>query len=268
MTAPMTREELVTYYEQAGSWAEDRINDTTRSRKIAWIVAIIAALIALAEAVALMVLTPMKTVVPYTLLVDRQTGHVQTLNPLETDRIAPDAALTQSFLVQYVLAREGFSFSSVQADYKKVALWSAEGARSDYVAGMQVSNPESPLTRVPRSSTVEARVRSVSALGKGSSLIRFETTRRDKGGAPQATQSWVALITYRFSNAPMSIEERYINPLGFQVVRYARNAETPPTSEAALDANTGAATGQPPNSLMQPIGTPTPRPASATGVVR
>lgn len=216
------------YFAKAGSWADDRQAEIGRSRKIAWIVAGAAAVVAVAEAIALAALAPLKSVEPYTLLVDRQTGFVQSLKPLAKDKIAPDTALTQSFLVQYVLAREGYDIATVQRDYKKVALWTTGPARTDYMNAMQISNPESPLARLPRSSSIDARVRSVSSVGNNTALVRFETVRRDKGGSVQPPQSFVALVTYHYSDAPMSVEDRYINPLGFEVVRYRKNAESLP----------------------------------------
>ncbi|MEP9404442.1 virB8 family protein [Sphingomonas silueang] len=220
-----TRAALDAYYREAGSWADERSEALRKSRRIAWIVAALASVVALAEAFALAGLAPLKTVVPYTLLVDRQTGYVEALRPLDAATIAPDAALTRSFLVQYVIARESFDIDAVQANYRKVGLWSVDAARSSYVAGMQLANPDSPLARLPRSTIVETRVKSVSPLGGNSALVRFETQRRDAGGQVQPPQPWVAVIRYRFSREPMSVEDRYVNPLGFQVVRYNRNAE-------------------------------------------
>jgi type IV secretion system protein VirB8 len=235
-----SRGELEPYYAKAGSWAQERLDSVRASRRTAWIVASIAVIVALAEAFALMFLAPLKTVAPYTLLVDRQTGFVQSLDPLAASKITPDSALTQSFLVQYVIGREGYDIATVQSDYRKIALWSAEAARSDYVNSMQVSNPESPLARLPRSSTIEVRIRSVSPMGKNQALVRFETWRRDRGGAAQPSQGWVALVSYRYTREPMAVEDRFINPLGFQVLRYSKNAETPPvtqTGESGVQPN-------------------------------
>ena len=226
--SPEARAEADAYYRNAQSWATDRVQQMHASRRAAWIVASAATAVALALAIVILVLLPLKTVVPYTLLVDRQTGYVQALNPIDANRIAPDATLTQSFLVQYVIAREGFDFATVKSDYTRVVLWSTDAARSAYAAAIQVSNPDSPLNRLPRGAIIETRVRSVSSLGGNTALVRFETVRRDRGGASQATQNWVAVVSYRFSTAPMSVEDRFINPLGFQVVRYRRNAETLP----------------------------------------
>ncbi|WP_447727348.1 virB8 family protein [Sphingomonas koreensis] len=248
------REALDAYYHEAGSWALDREAGLARSRRTAWIVAAVATVVALSLALALLALTPLKTVEPYTLLVDRQTGYVQQLKPLDAAKIAPDTALTQSFLVQYIIARESFDINALQSNYRKVALWSEGTARSRYVASVQASNPESPLASLPRSSVVETRVKSVSPLGNDSAMIRFNTQRRDAGGQTAPAQSWVAVVRYRYSGEPMSLEDRFVNPLGFQVASYTRNAEAlpPPEPAAAPVANSDAP------SPLQPGATPTP----------
>lgn len=226
------REELDAYYRDADSWARDREEHLRKSKRMAWIVAGLTSTIAVAEALALVVLMPLKTVEPYTLLVDRQTGYVQALKPLDPELISSEKALTQSFLVQYVIAREGFDIGTVQADYRKVALWSSGTARNAYVAAMQVSNPESPLARLPRSTTIETRVKSVTPLSDGSAMVRFDTIRRDATAA-SLPSSWVSVVHYRFSGEPMSVEDRFVNPLGFEVTRYQRSAEAVNPAELA-----------------------------------
>lgn len=227
------REALDAYYREAGSWAQDQRATLEKSRRTAWMVAGGACGIAVLEALALVLLTPLKTVEPYTLLVDKQTGFVQALQPVNAQRIAPDSALTQSFLVQYVIAREGFDINALQANYRKVSLWSEGRARSVYVAGMQASNPDSPLARLPRSTIVETRVKSVSPLGGNRAMVRFDTVRRDAGGRQLPPQPWVAVIAYRYSGEPMSLEDRFLNPLGFEVTAYQRNPEAFPQADPA-----------------------------------
>src|SRR4051794_29203507 len=157
-----SRETLDAYYAEAHTWNRDRVDAMRSSQRVAWWIAGVAAAIALLEAIALVLLTPLKTVEPYTLMVDRTTGYVQALKPLDQAKISPDAALTQSFLVQYVIAREGFDIATVIANYRKVALLSAGTARSSYLQTMQLSNPASPVATNPRTSVVDVRVKSVS----------------------------------------------------------------------------------------------------------
>ena len=243
------REARAAYYARAASWADDRQLRIARSRGIAWIIAMIATTVALLEALALVALLPLKTVVPYTLLVDRTTGFVQALKGTQPPDLTGNAALTQSLLAQYVIAREGYDVATVRADYRKVALWSAEGARQTYLAGMAANNPGSPLNRLPRSTILSARVLSVSPLGPNSALVRFQTLRSDRDRAMGAADHWVAVVRYRFSGEPLSIEDRLVNPLGFQVVQYRRDQEAPPeprqpdapSPDADLPESTGEA---------------------------
>jgi type IV secretion system protein VirB8 len=64
-------------------------------------------------------------------------------------------------------------------------------------------------------------------------LVRFETIQRDAGAQYQVAQPWVAVVRYRFSGEPMSAEDRFLNPLGFQVTEYRRDAEALPREETA-----------------------------------
>lgn len=228
-----SREALDAYYAEAASWNHDRVHSMRSSQRIAWWIAGVAATIAVLEAIALVLLTPLKTVEPYTLMVDRTTGFVQALKPLDQAKIAPDAALTQSFLVQYVIAREGFDMATVNTNYRKVALFSADTARSSYLQQMQVSNPASPLVAYPRTTTVDVRVKSVSPMGKNAAMVRFDTVRSDAGAQSQPPSPWVAVVRFRWSDAPMSLDDRFVNPLGFQVTGYRKDPEALPAPTVA-----------------------------------
>jgi type IV secretion system protein VirB8 len=147
----------------------------------------------------------------------------------------------------------------VNANYRKVALFSGDTARNSYLQTMQVANPQSPLMLYPRTTIIDVRVKSVSPVGPNATLVRFETVRTDEGAQPQPPSAWVAVVHYRYSGAPMKLEDRFINPLGFQVTGYRKDPEalpppavpvagqpaTPPTSTGPAGYYGGAAT-QPP----------------------
>jgi len=213
------------YFDQAVAWSSDAQNLNARSRRTAWIVAGIAVGIAAFEAVALAMLAPLKTVQPITLLVDRHTGFVQALDPESPRRVAADEALTNSYLAQYVMAREGFDRATIPADYRKVALWSAGAARSTYLGQMPATNPNSPFNQYPTGAELRTRVKSVSRLADGTAMVRFDTQLENGNGQVGPVQAWLSVIRYRYVDAPTSMEERLINPLGFQVLSYRRDAE-------------------------------------------
>jgi type IV secretion system protein VirB8 len=220
------------YYRGGDSWASDVDGAVRTSRRIAWWIAGGATVVAVLEAIALVALAPLKTVVPYTILVDRQTGYVETVRGLQPGPMTQSAAVTQSFLVQYVIARETFDATDLSDNYRKVSLWSAGDARGAYQREMQKTNPSSPLNLYRATTMVTTTIKSVSVLSPTSALVRFDTTRHDNGAPSGEQRSWAGVIGFRYSGAPMTMGDRFINPLGFQVISYRRDAETVAASAA------------------------------------
>ena len=212
----------------ADSWGDSVADDLKRSRRIAWIVATVAGAIALLLAIALVILLPLKSVVPYTLLVDRQTGNVEALDPLAEGTVSADSALTRSFLVQYVTARESFVPDSFDQDYAKVTLMSGPDERQQYIARMSANNPQSPLAFMRPGGSIRTEIRSISQLDATRAMVRFTTIKNEPGVTGQQPEHWAAIIGYGYSAAEMSERDRLLNPLGFQVTSYRRDAETLP----------------------------------------
>jgi type IV secretion system protein VirB8 len=214
------------YYAEAESWSEAAARASRASRRIAWIVAATAGGIALMEAIALVALVPLKDTIPYVVTVDRQTGYVEL-----AQKLAPGGALTQqqaviqSALVQYVLARETFDATDLKEQYRRVQLWSDEPTRQAYVRWMAKVNQDSPLNLYPASTTLKITVKSVSMLNGTSALVRYDAERVDPAATSSQLQSFTATIGFRFSGEPMRMEDRFANPLGFQVTHYRRDSE-------------------------------------------
>ena len=91
---------------------------------------------------------------------------------------------------------------------------------------MQASNPQSPLALYPR--THRDRDAGEERLAGRPQRPLWSASRRcgaTPAAQPQPPRAWVAVIRYRYSGEPMSLEDRFVNPLGFQVLRYRRDAE-------------------------------------------
>lgn len=237
MTKHQPDAELKSFYREARSWAGDRQEQNARSRRIAWIVAGVATTVAALEAIALAGLVPLKTVIPYTVLVDRQTGHVTTLDPSNPVSLAPDSALAKAMLAQYVTARESVDRSTISNDYRKVMLWSNETARASYLALMKPGNPGNPLVRLPQTSTMQARIKSVSLLDDGQALVRYDLVQGNGSQGESRPAPHVSVIRYRFRDRPLVEADRFINPLGFEVVRYRKDPENAPVAAETVATN-------------------------------
>ena len=213
------------YYAASRSWAEGQASSATRETRIAWRVAAGASVIALLLALALAFLVPLKTVVPYVLTVDRQTGAVEPATSVQSGRMTQNEAVMQAQLAGYVVSRETFDATDLAQKYRRVQLMSSRPVAAAYVAQMAAANPESPLRSLNRGDTVSVKIRSVSLIGEGAALVRYTTTRSALGGGVSPPTNFVSAISFGFNGRPLLQSDRYDNPLGFQVTRYRRDAE-------------------------------------------
>jgi type IV secretion system protein VirB8 len=277
------------YYEAASSWAQDTHASLRASRKTAWIIASVAVGVAGLQAIAMAFLLPLKQSVPYTITVDRETGYVQTARGVDLGPISESEAIAQSFAVQYVLARETFEGSDYQDKYRKTLMWSQGAAETEYLREWDKSNPVGIQSRVRPTTRIKVTVKSVTILGPRSAMVRFDTEQSEGPTSGGMRQPWVASITYSFSGKPISEQDRYMNPLGYQVATYRRDAETtqpinvpapppppqpvvaPPVVTDPMAAQGGAVTAPatgviPPTTnavTTPPSATPTPAPSNS-----
>ena len=213
------------YYAAAQGWADERVEAERRARKLAWTVAGVAGAIALILALTLAMLVPLKTVQPYVVTVDRQSGAVEVATTVANGRLTQNESVIQAQLANYVRVRETFDASDLAENYRRVQLLSSSDVRAAYIALMAAGNPASPLRALSPGDTLKVRIKSVSLTGSGSALVRYDLDRTVAGGRGVSSTAYVSAISYGFSNKPLRAADRFENPLGFEVTRYRRDAE-------------------------------------------
>lgn len=235
------------YYAEASSWSADVVAGLRRSRRRAWMLAGATTATSLIAVTALALLTPLKTAVPYVIELERSTGYVQAARLAEPGTLSENEAVRQSSLYHYVLARETIDAADIVGNYEKTLAWSAGDARANYLALWDKSNPDGLTGKYPIGSVVAVSVKGISPLSPNTALVRFATTRTQPGGRQSTTEHWQAIVGYRFADRPLSQEERFINPLGFQVTSYRRDPDAlpdtsppPPAGLVTVAAHQGA----------------------------
>jgi type IV secretion system protein VirB8 len=239
--------------EELDDWVERALIQERRGRKAAWMIACLLIFVCCVQAAAIAIMLPLKEVVPYTVLVDRQTGYVETARGVQLGALAEDQAVVESMLAQYVLARETFDPADFKERYGRVALWSLGPARDQYVSQFQSGSADSILGSMRPGTTVKVAVKNIELLTNGTARVRFETERRDANAQP-VTTDWQTIVSFQFTGQPMKNEDRLLNPLGFQVTGYRRDSEMiaadAPAAGPAPQATAPAANATPSQSSL------------------
>lgn len=212
------------YLAEAESWDRDRFVAATRSRRLAWIVAAIAGGLAIVSVGSVMALSPLKTVVPYVVTVDKSTGATEVAQGLTGDKsITYDEAIRKYFLADYVRTREGWIPQAREEFYRKVMALSTREEQARWTAFYKKDNPDSPQNQLTGSDTVFVAVRSVAFISPNVAQVRFvKRLQRDQQVIETPA---IATITFDVLSKPETESGRYANPLGFQVKSYRADAE-------------------------------------------
>lgn len=211
----------------ASEWYHDLYRSTVINRNRWFLIGVVSIILAGIEGIALLSLTPLKSVEPYILQVDSQ-GITNVLKPLREgseNSLTEVEAVTKSFIVKYVIGRETYDPQDLNRNYDLIRLMSSSEESERFNNSIANGNPSSPVERYKSTTTRTVKISSVSFLDKRkkTAQVRFSTTENSRN--EHRENFWVSILTFRYVNTPMDENDRLNNPLGFQVVTYRVDQE-------------------------------------------
>ena len=232
----MTVVPLTGYYREAASWDADRTARATLDARRAWRVAGAGWICAVAAAVALVLLMPLKRVEPFVVRVDNSTGIVDVV-PVYDGKAPVSQTVTRYFLTHYVTICERFTFATAESDYEECGAFHGAQRNQAWYALWNPNNPASPLNVHRDGSSIRVQVESVSFFQRGSGVndlaqVRYLRAERQGGAADERFTHWIATIQYAYTTPPKDPRVRRWNPLGFRIVELTSEPEVlaPPAS--------------------------------------
>jgi type IV secretion system protein VirB8 len=236
MSAQLAQE----YFREAESWDADRAAQFRRTARTAWWVAGAGWFCAVASALALALLMPLKRVDPFLVRVDNSTGIVDVV-PLFTGLAKPEEAVSRFFLTHYLTVCERFNFATAESDYEECGAFHSAQRNQAWYAQWTATNPQSPLNLHKDGSTVRVQVNSVSFFTRSTGLsdlaqIRYLKAARQGVGAEESFTHWVATVQYAYGEPAKDPKTRRWNPLGFKIVDFRSEPEVLSEQPAPKDA--------------------------------
>ncbi len=218
----MSVEPLAAYFREAASWDEDRVAHANLSARRAWAAAGAGWICALASALALTLLMPLKRVEPFVVRVDNSSGVVDVV-PVYDGKAGLTQTVTRYFLTHYITVCERFNFATAESDYEECGAFHAAQRNQAWSALWNTNNPASPLNVHKDGSTVRVQVESVSFFERASGVsdlaqVRYLTAERQVSAAEARLTHWIATIQYAYTSPSKDPRVRRWNPLGFKIV--------------------------------------------------
>jgi type IV secretion system protein VirB8 len=262
---------------QQGVSYEIAVGDLARkSERRAWLVAFASMALTLLLAGGYYYMLPLKEKVPYVVIADPLSGvaSVASLRDEKTfQQLTSEEALTRSNVAQYVISRESYDIALMNLrDWRVVHSMSVPPVAAEYRGANSELNPDSPFKRLGVDKAIRVRVLSITPIDSGvggvGMQVRFQRSLYDKREARLTPMdNRVATLMYMYDhNLAMEEEDRFLNPLGFQVTQYrvdVDRATTPNLGDESLDRALGelpVAVSTPSTGAVAPGTTPIPPP--------
>lgn len=154
-----------------------------------------------------------KSLEPYVIEVEEKTGIATVVNQLTSQNFTGDQAIRKYFINQFIHAASGYDPKTYKQDVEKVRLFSVPGVYSDFRNRINARD-------LGPNSAIDVRIKSVQFIDANTAQIRIVRQINREGSEPQTKDEIITMGFFFSPEMNLTMEERLINPLGFQANRY------------------------------------------------
>lgn len=224
---PITADALEKYKEERQGLEVDLLDEVLMSRRRGWQVGAAGmAFGALGLLLAGFVIWRYSQPVPEHMLVaNPQTGGVQEVSIVPGQTSSYGELIDSYWIAQFVIHHQGYEFYTAQADYDFINL-TAAGEVADKYQKLW-NGADAPDKKLGDSEMTTVNVVSVIPDREhGTATVRYTTTKKYRSRpTPEQPVHWIATVAYKYEKKLMTAKQRYINPLGLQVLAFRPNTE-------------------------------------------
>lgn len=224
----LNKKEQAALFEDSVDFEVSKSIMAAKSEHRAWTITKGACGLTVLSWLALALLMPLKTVEPYVVTVDKNSGQTQVVSVLDqtTDTLTEQEAIDRYWLSNYLRWREVYDWYTIQNYYNSTLAFSNPDVQREYSSIFEGDN----ALDVAWGKRIKATVKILSIVNDAQNhmaTIRFEKAikqveSKDKGNVTV----WVATVGYRYvPDKEMSQAQRLVNPLAFEVTSYRVDEE-------------------------------------------
>lgn len=160
-----------------------------------------------------------KSLEPYVIEVSEKTGLPTIVEQDNVSRFTEDAVVKRYFINEFLQIAEGYDPFTYRQDYKKLRLMAAGSVYREFVGKLSSKNPDSPINVMGTRGKRAIKIKSVQFLEP--QVVQVRAAIENSGVyTGQKRRDVVIYMSFKFTNLKLSMQDRMLNPLGFQVDSY------------------------------------------------
>jgi type IV secretion system protein VirB8 len=194
------------------SWYSNRYQIVVVQRNILFLLTLISMISVAIAVIFVKNLMESKSLEPYVIEVEEKTGVATIVDQLTSQNFTGDQMVRKYFINQFIHAASGYDPKTYKSDVDKVRLFSAPGVYAEFRNRISAKD-------LGVDSKIDVRIKSIQFPDNNTAQIRIFKQLENPLAKPE-TKDEVITMTFYFTNMNITMEERLINPLGFQVSKY------------------------------------------------
>lgn len=165
-------------------------------------------------------LTESKSFEPFVIEMEDKTGNIQVVENLNVSKLTADETVKRYFIYNFLKITEGYNYATYKEDMIKLGLYTNMSVYNQLMRKLGARNDLSPVSILGNRGYMYIQIKSIIFLTPRSCTVRFIVVNPEPTKVFPAEKHFVAYIEFDFKNLDLTMTERFINPLGFQVDKY------------------------------------------------
>ena len=227
---PRQKNDEFEFVKASREFEKSRIGEIEKSKAIAWRIAMVSSFLTACSIVAIVFLTPLKTVEPFVIRVDNNTGMTDIVTTLKDKDVQSNKEIARYFASQYVKKLEGYDWYTLQNNIDQVLTMSDSTMQN--AIKTRFNKPDAPQNILKNQQRINIQINNVSFLNdNGLMQVRYSASTEPMNGGTYNVNSgevepkiikknYIATIGYEYVSVPTVDALRLVNPLGFTVKTY------------------------------------------------
>ncbi len=207
------------------SWYSSKYQMVVLQRNILFLISFLTIISVLVSIVIVRQVMASKSLVPYVIEIEEKSGIPTIVEQLDESHFTADVSLKRYFIYSFLSAAEGYNPGTFREDYKKLSLFSTPDVFRKIQAKINPRNPKSPAALIGNRGIIEVAIKSLIFKTANSATIIFRLKNIGSVSGFANNRDMIADIEFKFTNLTLSQQDRYINPIGFQVTKFLADLE-------------------------------------------
>lgn len=213
------------YKQTARSWETDVVHHVKNQRNTAYIGLVMLALISVGLTFAIVVLTPLKSVEPVVIEVERSTGNINLKTNLvdQVENMTAKEAVIKSLIAEYITAWHTYEYTDNDVRYNFIRALSSREVFKQYENIWRSDDPNiNPNLMYKERDVARVKIQSIVGLNDTTYQTRFVVEVTPYRSNSIIEKNFVAITKHKLATGGMSEKDRWVNPIGllFESVRF------------------------------------------------